>query len=151
MTEEEIDAVASRYLDLAVLKFDLKGRQIPFARFAKNFPEPGAPVWHISKPYAVKRQNGRDSDGQTMYVTPGKVVSLSESPAFDACCEKCNREKLLRYYSYGRLFATVDYHMGSSGGGLFNSAGELVGMNVISLHDPATGYLPGSAGFLLMR
>lgn len=148
MKEHEIDSIAELYEDLAILKFDLDGRQIPFARIAGELPAPGTPVWHISKPYAVNRQNGPSSDGSTKYVTSGKIISLKDSPAFEnVCCENCHREKLLRYYSRGRLFTTVDYHYGSSGGGIFNAEGELLGLNAISLHDPGNGYLAGSAGF----
>jgi hypothetical protein len=148
LADGEIDEINWGYDDWAILKFELRGEQVPFARIARHRLAAGEPVWHISKPYA----NRRGSDGSTKYITSGEVIGLAQSPAFARrCCDGCARDKLLHYFGSNRVFATVDFNYGSSGGGLFNQAGELIGLNAISLHDPGSEFVAGGAGFHLVN
>lgn len=148
----ELENAVDIYEDIALLKFDLEGTTVPFAKFGLDrIPTKGTPLWHISKPYKADRIGGPGSDGHSKYITKGFAIDLKKSEAFrdgpSACCSECEIEKLLRYYEGNRFFTTTDFSNGSSGGGVFDEEGNLLGINVIGLHNPAITYKSGSAGF----
>ncbi len=132
--------------DFVILEVpELAGR--PCRPLARELPRAGEPVASASFPSATTRPDGANSDGVAKYRTAGRVTSgiadnacLQEWAKTAAPAEYDRRLKSLRenFDEPGSFMTDTDAVPGSSGSGIWNERGEIVGILTNAYRHAAT-------------
>ena len=116
--------------DFMILKVDLDGKHAPCMPVSDRAPKARDRVWAIGYPEAAKRLNGKNSDGESQYVTFGSVFSSYRSN-FQlkslGLSEAAFAELDQMLISPGRFLHNADAWVAMSGGMVINDSGEMVG------------------------
>lgn len=133
-TDERLGTPLGRLSNIVRLKLE-NPVSIPALRWAVDQPKEGETVYLISFPSKTENRKilfgAEDSDGESMYVSSGKVVSTKKLMG------KTNAGAV-RLFERHMIFGDFDSDRGSGGGPIVNGRGEVVGIYVGHWEDPST-------------
>jgi hypothetical protein len=133
---EGIATVPAHSEDFMILKVDLGQRASAITCMPSSTAEleAGERVWAVGFPEAATRVNGLGADGESRYVTTGRVhASYHETPSLqaDLAAGRIDATIIDTYdrmlLPSSRFLHSADAWIGMSGGMILNSRGEIVG------------------------
>ena len=118
----------------------------------------GDPVWAVSYPHKTERKDSYDADGWNKFVSLGKVTASAlenEHPSIRSWVQEYAQDPEF-LQTVGLLYnlpylinSDLDLVHGSSGSGIINSEGKLIGVNIMGYSDFVKYYSGASVSLQL--